>query len=125
MLNVANPNPEIDESYIKEMIIPKMYKRYFELSDESIYVKYKDIIPYKLSEDNVKILVNAEPMFLNYNDTTITLTKQLFLDIKKDDDITLYRNCYQEMDDNKRVFYVIEQVNDLFCCCTIFNTLQS
>ena len=48
------------------------------------------------------------------------------LDIKKDDDVSISRTCYQVIEDGKRrVFYTLKQVTDLYTCYTIFNTLQS
>jgi hypothetical protein len=126
-LNVANPYKDIDDKYIREKIYPNMYKRYFELDNDELYHKYPDSDKgYILTSDGVKSLASANPVFLSFNDTVLTITKQLMMDIKKEDEVYIYRTCYQEMENNKyRVFYTIEHVTDLYKSYTIFNTIQS
>ena len=126
-LNVANPSEELEEQYLREKIYPNMYKRYFKLNDPELYVEFPDCgAPHELSIESIKSIANANPVFLAYNDTVLTITKQLMMDIKKDDMINIYRICYQEMENNKyRVFYTLEQNTDLYKCFTIFNTIQS
>jgi len=123
-LDVVNPSAEIDKEYIKGIISHKMYKRYFELgSDQYIQCNENELC---FTEEEIENLCNANPFYLNLPDTTLTLTKQLMLDIKKDDNISISRTCYQVIEDGKRrVFYTLKQITDLYTCYTIFNTLQS
>lgn len=125
-VNVVNPNKEIDMNYVDANIKPKMYKRFFELSSE-LYVQYDDNDKfYDLTPHEVESIVDAKPVYFDFNGTGLILTKQLFLDIKKDDTLSIARLCYQKIGDNEyRVFYMIKHTTDLYDSYTIFNVLQS
>ena len=124
-VNIVNTNEKNDEEYRKARIIPKMYKRFFELGGEG-YISYKDCGSFsRLNDEQIDAIANANPVVLSYNDASITLTKHLMLDIKKDDVINISRNCYHRIDSRDcRVFYMLKNETDLYDCYTIFNTLQ-
>lgn len=124
-VNIVNMDEKNDEEYRKARVIPKMYKRFFELRGEG-YISYKDCGDFtRLSDDQIDAIVNASPVILNYNNASITLTKHLMLDIKKDDSISISRDCYQRIDTRDcRVFYMVKNETDLYDCYTIFNVLQ-
>ena len=124
-VNVVNDNLQIDSDFIKAKIIPQMYKRFFTLNNDE-YIQYEDNdIFHPLSENEIEALSNSNVVYLEFNNTILTLTKQLFLDIKKDDKISIRRVCYKNIDNGKyRVFYMFKQTTDLYDVYTIFNTLQ-
>lgn len=123
-INILNSNELIDSEYVNAQIKPKMYKRFFELTSDKYH--QLDRLNIELSEDDVFDLTKARPVYLNAKGSLITLTKQLFLDIKKDDKISIQRMCYQNIENQQyRVFYMIVQETNLYDCFTIFNTLQS
>lgn len=124
-INVINPNKEIDSNYVDVNIKPKMYKRFFELNTES-YVQYEDNKFVDLLSEDVEALIGANPVYINFDGTDLTLTKQLFLDIKKDDKLAIARICYQKISDKEyRVLYMMKHTTDLYDSYTIFNVLQS
>lgn len=124
-IHIVNMNANNDEEYRKARVIPKMYKRFFELGGDE-YTLYKDCGNFtRLTDEQMDAIVNANPVILLYNNASITLTKHLMLDIKKTDMISISRNCYQRIDPrNCRVFYMLKNETDLYDCYTIFNTLQ-
>ena len=125
-INIVNDDELIDKDYIDAKIKPEMYKRFFELNSDK-YIQYEDNnIFHPLTEEEVKSMANASVVYLNFNNTTLTLTKQLFLDIKKTDNFSIRRVCYEDIGKGKaRVFYMIKQSTELYDIYTIFNTLQS
>lgn len=125
-INIVNTNNGIDKQYVLTNIQPKMYKRYFKLNEDNI-IQYEDSnTEHPLTESEIESLCKANPIFLEFNGTTLTITKQLFLDIKKDDCISISRSHYQKIEDGKlRVFYILKHITDLYTCYTLFNTLQS
>lgn len=124
-INIVNSDPKSDDMFIKGKIIPSMYKRLFSLCNDE-YIKYKDSDEYsQFSEEEIEGLLNAEPIYLTIHDKPLTITKELFLDLKKDDHLAISRSCYKEIEDEKkRVFYTIKHTTNLYIGYTIFNVLQ-
>lgn len=124
-INIVNSNLDEDAKFIQSQIIPSMYKRFFSLADDT-YIKYDDCDEYfDITKDEITSLLNAEPIYLSIHEKPLTLTKQLVLDLKKDDNLAIARTCYQEIEDNKkRVFYTLKHSTDLYTDYTIFNVLQ-
>jgi hypothetical protein len=123
-LNIINKNSSMDKEYLSGMVDPKMYKRYFELTS-SKYTQYPVEDFTMLTDKQNEDIINANPVYMTFNDANLTLTKHLVLDIKKGDSLGIKRMCYQKIDeDNSRVFYMIEHRADLYDSYTIFNTLQ-
>jgi hypothetical protein len=113
------------------MIIPQMYKRLFHIVDFNHDSSDESYIPYPperfldLPEDQVKTLVDAQPLYKEYNGTTLTLTKHLMLDIKSGDSVAFKRKCYQRIDNEEcRVFYELSHETNIYLSFVIFNTLQ-
>ena len=125
-INVVNANKEIDMNYTKANIIPKMYKRFFELESD-MYEQFPDKDEFHpLTEEETENIIKANPVYLLFHDHKLTLTKHLCLDIKKGDTLSLARYCRQKLDGKHyRVFYMLKHETELYTDYTIFNTLQS
>lgn len=124
-LNIVNPNKECDELFLEERIKPQMYKKFFSMNTNK-YIQYPEEDFRMISEDDVALLVGSNPLFLHYNDTELTITRHLFIDIKKDDGVGIRRLNYQVIENkSKRVCYMIKLITDIYDGYTIFNTLQS
>ena len=125
-LNIVNQDERIDKKFIDVNIKPKMYKRFFDLNSDE-YIQYEDNdVFHPLTTEEVESLLKSNVVYLDFNNTTLTLTKQLFLDIKKDDTFSIRRVCYMDIGNGKyRGFYMIQQSTDLYDSNTVFNTLQS
>lgn len=125
IVNKSDPNSDASNTFLQKNIINEMYKRYFELESDK-YNHYIDRNNFTFfDEDEIEGLISANPLFLSINNSNITLTKQLFLDIKKGDKIGISRYCYQKINGrNSRVFYMLKHETDLYDSYTIFNTLQ-
>lgn len=128
-LTIVNKDASIDKDYLKVNLIPKMYKRFFEIKDASPdYVLYKNDNTFLcLTSEQQELILSAKPVYMNFNHTTLTLTKQLIGDIKKSDGhVSIARVGYKPIDEHlQRVFYVLKQDTDIYECYTLFNTLQS
>ena len=127
-LNIVNNEKDIDKNYIDANIKPDMYKRFFEIyAKPDIYHIYDDDKEFHPFKDNeVENIAGAKPFFLTFNDSNLTITKHLLLDIKKDDKISIARIGYVPIeDDMKRVVYMLKHECDIYDSYTIFNTLQS
>lgn len=127
-INILNSNKDVDMSYIISSIRPKMYKRFFEIYEKTdmyhIYDDDKEFHPF--TEIDVDDIASANPVFIKYNNTDLTITKHLLLDIKKSDKLSIARIAYVLIDGGmKRVFYMIKHECELYDTYTIFNTLQS
>lgn len=125
IVNKAELGSDKSNEFLQRRVINEMYKRYFELESDN-YIQYQDRDQYTFfNEEEIEGLCSANPLFLDINDTNMTLTKQLFLDIKKDDKIGIARYCYQKIGRrNSRVFYMLKHETDMYDSYTIFNTLQ-
>lgn len=86
---------EKEKELIRTNIIPKMYRKYFEIiplsssKDKSDIIKsgtYEDNIHFEnLGEENVKILLLPEAVTIMNGGISFIITKNIFFDIKKDD----------------------------------------
>lgn len=110
----------------KDDIKNTMYKRMFLVHEDPNVIKYDNFGYYSdFPEEMTKKIVNSEAVYYEYNGTTLTFTKHLFLDIKKTDQISITRLGYEAMGkETYRVFYMIRQITDLYTEYTLFNTLQ-
>ena len=128
-INIVNPDYKADEEYTKKIIIPEMYKRFFDLSNPDLYNQYPvEDAPYiKISdEDYIDMLVNAKEKVIPYNNTVLIFTKQLFADGKKDDSLEFRKLCFQSLKDSLyRVFYILKHECDIYTSYTIFSVPQS
>ena len=124
---IQNPIESIDQNYISTKIKPTMYKRFFEITDDEKYCVYEDSGKFtNLSLNDVEIIASANPLYINYQSSKLTITKHLMLDIKKTDLLGISRISYQKIDQtSNRVFYMLKQECELFDTYTIFNTLQT
>lgn len=124
---IQNPNKLIDQDYITTKIKPTMYKRFFEITDENRYFIYEDSGKFtNFSSSDINLIASANPLYLSYQASNLTITKHLILDVKKTDLLGISRISYQKIDHaSNRVFYMLKQQCDLFDIYTIFNTLQS
>ena len=124
-INIVNSDINSDDAFIQTQIIPSMYKRLFALQEDS-YIQYDDCETYyTLSDYEIETLLNANPIYLMVHEKPLTLTKQLILDLKKDDQLAIARTCFKEIEDGKkRVFYTLKHITDLYIGYTIFNVLQ-
>lgn len=124
-LNLVNPNKDYDEMFLEERIKPEMYKKFFSMNTDE-YIPYPEEDFLMLSENDTTTLVESNPLFLHYNETELTITRHLFIDIKKNDLVGIRRLNYQNIENNsKRVCYMIKLITDIYDGYTIFNTLQS
>lgn len=127
-LNIVNQKKDIDTQYIEANIKPKMYKRFFDIySDTSGYMIYDDHEEFhSFTDEEVKAIAGATPVFWKFNNTDLTVTKHLLLDIKKTDKLALARIGYLPIENHmKRVMYMMKHTCELYDIYTIFNTLQS
>lgn len=124
---IQNSNESIDQNYILTKIHPNMYKRFFEINDTNKYLIFKDYGNFiQLPSSDVETLISSNPLYISYDNTTITFTKHLMMDIKKDDLVGFCHVSYTDIDSNSsRVFYMIKQQCELYDIYTIFNTLQN
>ena len=124
-INIVNIDPRIDNDFLNSQIIPSMYKRFFTLSD-NCYTKYDDYdVYYDISKDDIEVLLDSEPVYISLYNAPLTLTKQLVLDLKKEDSLSIARTCFQKIEETKkRVFYTIKHTTNMYTSYTIFNTLQ-
>jgi len=125
MCRVTNPESEIDDEYIHNIIKSSMYKRFFNLDQ---YISYDttedDYIMF--SSDQIQDLLSPKPVYLTYNDNNFTFTKHMILDLKKGDTLGIRRLCYEVVEqDKKRVFYTMKHETDLYTSHILFNTVQS
>lgn len=113
------------KKFLHDQIIPKMYKRYFELESD-LYIQCEDKdVNYKFTEEDTDGLAKSSVMFLDFNGTQLTITRNLFLDLKKGDKLSISRNCYQKVEKNLcRMFYIISHETDIYNSYTTFNILQ-
>lgn len=137
VVHIVNSDKEIDENYMKAKIDPKMgYKRLNELNDPSKYnwipIKTPDgevfppVTSYTCSEQDVINLASGLPVFIKDDKVTLTLAKQMFLDIKKTDNIAIKWVCFTVIEKGSyRVFYNIQQDTDIYTCNTLCCVLQS
>lgn len=124
-LNIVNPVHDI--TYASHNIIDKMYKRFFITQEsEPGFTQYPDSDNYEeLPDDIVKKLQKSEAVYYECNGTTLTFTKHLFLDIKKDDHLSIARMGYEEIENNQyRVYYRMKHITELYTDITLFNALQ-
>lgn len=121
---ITNPEPSLDNEYIDEIINPNMYKMFF--TDFSNAYKYNDTEFMTFTEDQIQALLDAKPLFFEYNDNEFVLTKHMFLDIKKGDKIGIIRVAFITIENGKRkVFYFLKHETDLYEKITLINTIQS
>lgn len=123
-LNLVNQDPNADKQFIDDRIIPKMYKRFFELHTEK-YTPMKNAPKVDLSEEDVDKLIAASALYVNYEDDELVITKNLLLDLKKGDSVTIEKYCTQIIDDkNMRVIYMLTHTTDIYTSFSIFGLLK-
>lgn len=76
---------ELEKEYLNTTIIPEMYTKYMEILPTCSGA----LARYELTEDEVISLVNCAMLEVEVATTAVRLTKQLFLDIKKTDRISV------------------------------------
>lgn len=127
-IHMLNPLADNENNYLKEKIIPKFYKRIFEIQDETKYELY-DYPYYPLDVEQVEDLYSSKAINITLpSGDYIELTRNLFLDLKKGDYIQLARVARQpiEFEDNQwRVLFLIEHDTDLYNSYTLFNKISS
>lgn len=127
-INIVNPNNVIDKEYIDANIKPKMYKRFFNIyTVDSGYSIYKDDKVFNnFTDKETEDIAGAKALFIKFNNSELTITKNLMLDIKKNDKVSIARIGYMPIENNlNRVLYMLKQECDIYELYTIFNTLQS
>lgn len=123
-LNLVNQDPNVDKQFIDDRIIPKMYKRFFELHT-SKYTLTKNAPKIELPEEDVDKLISASALYVNYEDEELVITKNLLLDLKKGDSVTIEKYCTQMIDDkNMRVIYMLTHTTDIYTSFSIFGLLK-
>lgn len=124
-MDIVNNPSHPKGSFIESMILPQMYKRFFGLNEDNytIYSDKDEFVP--LLKEDVENLCNAKALFLNYKGMELTFTKNLFLDLKKDDSIAVSRCGYQPIEDdpNCLFIYMIKHDTELYTSYTIFGEI--
>ena len=120
-VNIVNPTLEVDYA---TRIAPEMYRRYTEFGNKEYhYFNDKDVF-FSLTDVDIERLLK-DPIILDIYGTTVVLTKQLFLDLKKGDNIAIARMCYKKVDSKKRkIYYDIRHVTDLYESHIFFSIIQ-
>lgn len=120
-------NEVIDTEYIDKKVKPTMYKRFFNIKSED-YTLYEGCDDFmKLDDKLVEDIVCSKLATLIYKNGTLSLTKQLVLDIKKNESLSIAKVSYQMLEEKtqiKRVMYLLKNECDLYDAYTLFNTLQ-
>lgn len=125
VLNIVNPIHDI--TYASNNLLDKMYKRFFTNSKtHPEFTQYSDSETFEnLPMEMVKKLYNSEAVYYEYNNTVLTFTKHLILDIKKDDQLAIARMGFEHIEkDQFRVYYRLKHTTDLYTSITLFNVLQ-
>ena len=126
-LNIVNQDVSSEETFIESRIIPQMYKRwYFEIESKDNYTLYEDREVFQsCSNDDIQDLLYPRILSIEAFGSQLTLTKHLFLDLKKDDKLSISRWGYIPIDDkNKRAIYRIKHETDLYNSHILFCNLE-
>lgn len=102
----SNPNNGILISdYINKQVITNIYHKYDLLS------KYDSCNYSPLSENMIEDLVGSKVIDININNFHFTLTRNLFLSLKKDTLINATLLDDQDLDNPKKVYAIFEEIN--------------
>lgn len=121
-LHISN----LDIDIIKDKFV---YKRIFDIydKDNTDYERFENDY-YVLSNEEVEKLVNGKYIEITLsNGHLIPLTKQMFLDVKKEDSIQITNVARQRIPSDReeyRSFYLIAHDCELYTSYTIFNKIS-
>lgn len=125
-INIVNRDSGNDDLYQKNQIRPKMYKRFFELENEEFHPFPDKGEFYNLTREEMDILIEPQPLYLDFQGAVLLLTKNLFLDLKKGDQIGICRMCWIEIPEERKdkVYYMIRHDTDIYTSYTIMAMLR-
>lgn len=120
---------EKEKELIRTNIIPKMYRKYFEIiqmadsHDKNGTLKsgtYEDNIPFEnLGEESVRILLLPEAVTVINGGISFIITKNLFFDIKKEDELSV---SFDISHTEYKMYNVFKQSNKLYELYTLTAT---
>ena len=124
-LSVVNINEENDEMYVRENIIPKMYKKLFILKDMEEYRLEENPSANILTDEEVQCIIDGHPLYSTTEELPSLITKHLCLDLKKGDLLQIYKHgelpIYGKC---KKVYYIIAHSTDIYTSYTLLTDLK-
>ena len=112
---------EGEHLFVNDKILPEFYSRYFEIMQN---VKADKLEYLALSESMVEDISSAKFIELYINDNYVPITKQLLLDIKKNDDVFIAEVPISDVNENK-MYYLLKNVNDIYTSYTLMSCIKN
>jgi hypothetical protein len=110
--------------FINEKIIPEFYKKYFEIirNTDAAGLDFKE-----LNSELVDELSSSKMVVYSENGMYIPLTKHLFLDIKKGDELDIAKVIYKDKGDKSfgKVYYMIRNTTEYYTAYTLVSCISN
>lgn len=117
-INRIIQNNEIDKSreedYIRKDLIPKLYKKFFELFPDMDFVNNPNFV--NIGEEMVMKLVEPDAVTIKNGSMNYIITKNLFFDIKKEDEVSILFNVHHT---DYKIYNIFKQDTSIYDLYTL------